>query len=146
MERKLKNYSFYCRFHRNLLNMELNDASTKQLPYIIRTINTKHRLTSMMYSTDLNKDIPNVLINIAKDEVIGRVSIPLKYINDEFYFRAKHLADMFIKEFGGKCIHDSTRYDASVCDFSLNIKNVSDGQLNEMFKQVEKIFNELLRC
>ncbi|XP_031619988.1 alanine--tRNA ligase, mitochondrial isoform X2 [Contarinia nasturtii] len=128
----------------NFLNAELNDSSKKQLPYIVCTINTEHRLVSMMYSTDLNADIPNVLINITNDQVIGRISIPLKNLSDPFYFRAKHLADVFIEQFGGKCIHDSTRYDASVCDFSLNVKSVNSEQLNNMFKKVEQMLKEIL--
>lgn len=95
-----------------------------------------------MYATDINKDIPNILINISKNDVIGRVSIPLKYTNDEL--RAKHLADTFIEYFDGKCTHDSTRYDASICDFRLNPKLVNDDKLKNIFKKVENLLKKIV--
>lgn len=95
-----------------------------------------------MHATDLRKEIPIIIINISKDDVIGRVSIPLKYTNDEF--RAKHLGNAFNEQFDGKCIHDGIRYDTSVCDFRLNTKLVNDDQLNSIFKRVGKIIKKLL--
>lgn len=131
--------------YRNLVSQALNDSSLQNQPYIVHTIKTEHILGNkvMMHATDMRSDIPIVIINLSKDEVIGRVSIPLKYTNDEF--RAKHLGDAFNNEFDGKCIHDGNRYDTSVCDFRLNIKLVNDEQLNSISKRVGQMIKNLFK-
>lgn len=96
----------------------------------------------MMHATDLRKEIPIVLINISHEEVIGRISIPSQFINDKF--NVKHLVDTFNDTFDGKCIHDGTRYDTSVCDFRLNKQRVNDTDLNSMFKKIESVFKQIL--
>lgn len=95
-----------------------------------------------MHATDLRKEIPMVIVNVSRNEVVGRVSIPLKYTNDDF--RAKHLGDTFNQQFDGKCIHDGTRYDTSVCDFRLNTKLVNDEQLNSVFKKIGQLLRKKL--
>lgn len=97
---------------------------------------------TMMYATDIRKEIPVVIINLAKDDVIGRVSLPLKCTSDAF--RAKHLGDTFNTEFDGECIHDGTRYDTSVCDFRLNTKLINDKHLNNILKKVEQKIKQML--
>lgn len=125
-----------------MVSIALNDSSLKNHAYIVHAIKTEHTLVTMMQATDLRKDIPIVLINVTKDDIVGRVSIPLKYTNDDF--RAKHLGDIFNNQFDGKCIHDSTRYDASVCDFRLNPKLVNDDQLNNVLKRVGDMIKKFL--
>lgn len=109
-------------------------------------IKTKHSLgnKSMMHATDVRNDIPMVVLNISKEEVVGRVSIPLKHTTDGT-FRAKHLSDIFNEQFDGKCIHDGTRYDNSVCDFRLSAKLVTDKQLNDIFKKVGQLIEKILK-
>lgn len=124
------------------MSLALNDASLESLPYIIHAIKTEHILEVMMQATDLRKEIPIVIINVTDNGVVGRVSIPLKYGNDDF--RAKHIGDAFIEQFDGTCIHDGTRYDTSVCDFRLNRKLVSDNRLKSVFEKVEQLMKKLL--
>lgn len=126
------------------MSLALNDSTLQNQPYIVHAIKTEHILGNkiMMHATDLRNEIPIVIINISKDNVIGRVSIPLKYTNEDF--RAKHLSDAFNEQFDGKCIHDGLRYDTSVCDFRLNIKLVNDDQLNSIFKRVREIIKKFL--
>lgn len=124
--------------------MQLNDLSSEKLPYIIKTIKTDNILgnKTMMYATDIRKEIPVVIINVSKDDVIGRVSLPLKCTSDDF--RAKHLSDTFNMEFDGKCVHDGTRYDTSVCDFRLNTNLINDKQLNYVFQKIEQMIKRML--
>lgn len=126
------------------MSLALNDKSLNNVPYIVHAIKTEHMLgnKTMIHATDLRKEIPIVIINVSKDEVIGRVSIPLKYTHDDF--RAKHLGDAFNRQFDGKCIHDATRYDTSVCDFSLNTQLVNDDQLDSVFQKVGQLLKKLL--
>lgn len=122
----------------------MNDSALIDQPYIIIAIKTEHILgnKTMMHATDLRKDIPIVLINISNEEVIGRISIPSQFLNDQF--KAKHLVDTFNDRFDGKCIHDGTRYETSVCDFRLNKQLVNDTDLNSIFKKIENVFKQIL--
>lgn len=95
-----------------------------------------------MHATDLRKEIPIVIVNISDTEVIGRVSIPTMYVNDDF--RAKHLGDAFNTTFDGKCIHDGQRYDTSVCDFRLNKTLVNDNDLENVYKKIKTILKKVL--
>lgn len=95
-----------------------------------------------MHATDIRKEIPVILINISNDEVIGRVSIPSQYTNDGF--KAKHLGDIFNETFDGKCIHDGTRYDASVCDFRLDKKLVNIKGVTRVFEKIENIIKKVI--
>lgn len=95
-----------------------------------------------MHATDLRKEIPIVIVNISDTEVVGRVSIPSTYINDDF--RVKHLGDTFNATFDGKCIHDGQRYDTSVCDFRLNKTLVNDNDLENVFKKIKKMLKKVL--
>lgn len=126
------------------MSRALSDESLDDLPYIVHAIKTEHILGNkiMMHATDLRKEIPIVVINVSKNEVIGRVSIPLKYTHDDF--RAKHLGDTFNQQFEGKCVHDGTRYETSVCDFRLNKKLVNDERLNSVIQKVEKLLKNIL--
>lgn len=135
-------YLNFCLYYRDLVSQRLSTVSTDDPTYILVSIKTEHSLISMMQATDLRGEIPMVIINISEDEVIGRVSIPLKYTNDNF--QAKHLGDEFNKKFDGKCIHDGTRYDNSVCDFRLTAKLVNEEELNNIFKKVEQLIQKCL--
>lgn len=95
-----------------------------------------------MHATDIRNEIPVIIINISNEEVMGRISIPSQYTNDEF--RAKHLGDVFNETFDGKCIHDGTRYGTSVCDFRLNKKLVNDKDLNDIFENIETMIKKIL--
>lgn len=97
---------------------------------------------TMMYATDLRKEIPAVILNITDTEAIGRISIPLLYTNADF--RAKHLSDAFITTFDGKCIHDGHRYDTSVCDFRLNKTLINDSHLDNVIKNIKDILKKVL--
>lgn len=127
------------------MTAELDESSLEHLPYIVRTIKTQHLLgnKTMMHATDLRKDIPIVIVNVSETEVVGRVSIPSTYINDEF--RAKHLGDAFNATFDGKCIHDGQRYDASVCDFRLNKTLVNDSNLENVFRKIKETLKKVLK-
>lgn len=96
-----------------------------------------------MHATDLRKEIPIVIVNISDTEVVGRVSIPSIYINDNF--RAKHLGDAFNATFDGKCIHDGQRYDTSVCDFRLNKTLVNDNNLENVFEKIKDMLKKMLK-
>lgn len=126
------------------MTSELDALSIDKVPYIVHAIKTEHSLgnKTMMHATD--REIPMVIINITNDGMaVGRASIPVRYTS--YDFRAKHLADAFIVEFNGKCIHDGTRYDNSVCDFRLNAKLVNDDQLNNVFKNVGQIIQKFIK-
>ncbi|XP_055315082.1 alanine--tRNA ligase, mitochondrial [Sitodiplosis mosellana] len=139
-----KIYEARANIEKNVVSQALSDSSLQNQLYIVHAIKTEHTLGNkiMMHATDLRKEIPIVIINVSKDDVIGRVSIPLKYTNDDF--RAKHLSDAFNDEFDGNCIHDGSRYDTSVCDFRLNTKLVNDEQLNSIFKRVGQMIKKFL--
>lgn len=124
---------------------ELCDSSLENLPYIIHTIKTKHILgnKTMMHATDLRKEIPVIIVNVSDTEVIGRISIPSTYTNDDF--RAKHVGDAFNETFDGKCIHDGQRYDTSVCDFRLNKTLVNDSDLNNLLGKIKNMLKKVLK-
>lgn len=95
----------------------------------------------MQNVTDTAENLPIVVINISNNDVIGRVSIPLKFTTN--YFTAKHLGDEFNCEFDGKCIHDGTRYDYAVSDFCLNKNLVNSDKLNDTFNRVKDIIKRI---
>lgn len=95
----------------------------------------------MQLITDSAGDLPVVIINIATDDVIGRVSVPLDYTTN--YFTAKHIGDEFNDAFDGKCRHDGTRYEQAVSDFLLNKHRVNTNKLDEVFARVTKIIDRI---
>lgn len=108
--------------------------------YIFRT-NYAVLQHTMQLMTDASADLPIVVINIANDNVIGRVSVPVDYTTN--YFTAKHIGDEFNETFDGKCRHDGTRYDQAVSDFLLNKHRVDSNKLNEVFVKVKRIVDRI---
>lgn len=95
----------------------------------------------MQLITDSAGELPIVIINIATDAVVGRVSVPLDYTTN--YFTAKHIGDEFNDVFNGKCRHDGTRYEQAVSDFLLNKHRVNTDKLNVVFAKVTKIIERI---
>lgn len=89
-----------------------------------------------MRMTDEYRNMSLVLIIISENGVIGRISLPLSYTNENL--TAKELSDEFCLKFNGKTIHHGTRLEASVADFQLRKDLVNDESLNEIFKRVER--------
>lgn len=123
----------------------LSDSIAKKQPYIFHVINAEcilHNATILRIS-DLCEDIVLVLIMITKDDISGRISIPLKYTNDNL--NAKHLGDEFNVRFDGKCIHHGTRYETSFTDFRLNKDLVNKESLNEVVAKVGEIIKKMVK-
>lgn len=92
--------------------------------------------------TDGCTNIALVLIVISKNDVIGRISIPLSFT--KLKCTAKQLGDEFCLKFKGKCIHNGTRLEASVTDFQLECSQVNDDSLRDVFKHFESLFSNKL--
>lgn len=131
-------------YYRELVSLELSNLSIENQPYAVLAIKTEHSLgnKTMIHATDIREEIPMVIINVSSEDVHGRVSIPLKYTAEDF--QAKHVGDAFNDQFHGRCVHDGTRYDNSVCDFRLTAKLVDDESLKNIFKKVEQLIEKYL--
>lgn len=117
------------------LHAFLDIARTKDLPnqrllYILRT-NQSVLQHTLQLLTDAAEELPAVIINLATDTIIGRVSVPQEYTTN--YFAAKHIGyDLN----NGKCWHAGTRYDQAVSDFQLDKHRVTSNGLEAVFAKV----------
>lgn len=96
-----------------------------------------------MRISDSCEHLVMILIIISKNDVIGRISIPMKLVGE--HFPAKHFGDKFNEKFDGKCIHHGTRYETSVMDFELNKDLVNENGLKEVFDSVEALIEDVLK-
>lgn len=127
------------------MEQALTETTKKQLPYIFHVIHAEHPLhhRTIMRISDSCEHLAMILIIISKNDVIGRISIPMKLTGE--HFPAKHFGDKFNEKFDGKCIHHGTRYDASVMDFELNKDRVNENGLKEVFDSVEALIEDVLK-
>lgn len=121
----------------------MSAAKVNKRFYAFHVINAQHPLhhRTIMRMTDACTNMALVLIIISKNDVIGRISVPLAYTEGKF--TAKELADRICAKFNGKSIHHGTRLEASVTDFQLNRSVVNDEQLNNIFKEIESVFRNI---
>lgn len=110
----------------------------------LHIIETDHTLlhNSLRDLTDFRKDVPIIVINVSNETVCGRISVPLKYIEDNF--TTKHLSDEFNSRFEGKCLHDGTRFESAVNDFVLKRDAVNVEKLKNALENVRKIIRNAL--
>lgn len=95
----------------------------------------------MQLLTDSAEELPVVVVNLATDTVIGRVSIPLEYTTN--YYTAKHIGDEFNNVFNGKCRHAGTRYNQAVSDFQLDKNRVNSKGLETVFAKISQIVERI---
>lgn len=120
------------------------DKKTKtQMPYIFHVIHAENPLhhRTIMRISDYCEHLAMILIIISKNDVIGRISFPMKWTDENV--SAKHFGDKFNEKFDGKCIHHGTRYETSVMDFELNKDLVNENDLKEIFDGIEAAIKEI---
>lgn len=115
------------------------------MPYIFHVIHAENPLLhrTIMRISDCCEHLAMILIVISKNDVIGRISIPMKLAGKNF--PAKHFGDKFNEKFDGKCIHHGTRYETSVMDFKLNKDLVNENDLKEVFDSVETVIKDIFK-
>lgn len=127
------------------MKQALIKTTKNQQTYVFHVIHAENPLLhkTIMRISDYCEHLIMILIIISNNDVIGRISIPMKLVGENY--PAKHFGDKFNEKFDGKCIHNGTRYETSVMDFELNKDLVNENGLKEVFDSVEALIEDIIK-